>query len=990
MPTPPRPAQRATDRRPAGPAAARPQGKPRAAEAPRQPAGRRWWPVRLSVRSQLILGFLSVAVLAVAANLLLQRDGTAIRTRVETLAPTPTAAAPAAPTDGADATSAAAPITAAAANAAQAPIVRESARAAAARRKLAAAPTPDALLVTLQVFNQRVLAGIESGGAAADALADASRGLELAGATERFALEASRAGARRATLSELREVLRRHESAGLELIRTAGRRRDLLGAYQTRIDALGADVAKPLDASFKLFGRIYAREPIIALNQSFAELRDRQAVLAGAPRFTDASMQSAAGAEVAFEEALNSAEAGLPRAQGGTWILELRGRLADVTAARQTVTRLDDEQALAVQAFVAESRSIDAAIRSIARRIVREGRAAAAAPAVTGRAAPAAPLPEPMTVDDAAALLALPLPAPAVRTITERISTESATSLSMLWVSIVVLGLMLVATIGTVFGVTNPVRRLTAATRRLARGEVEVSVPRGGARELDELGEAFNEMARELAGARAALERQQQRLEQEVAERTRDLQHLAENDPLTQLPNRRRLFRHLSTAIERASAAAGGSVAVMFLDVDNFKTINDSLNHEFGDEVLRQISARLRNVIGADGFCARLGGDEFTVVVEGPLTLEDIAGQAASLIRAFEPPLRLRDEDLRVTVSLGVSKFPEHAADAEGLLRAADTALFRSKERGRNQYAVFDQDMQSEAARKFEVEQGLHAAIQRGELRLAFQPEVELGTLEAITVEALLRWQRPDGRLVAPGEFLAVAEQSRLILDIGDWVMREAIRTLAEWRRGPWPEARIAVNVSARQLLDGRFAEGVAALLIEHGVPPQALEIELTESVLQTGPQTVASLRALRHVGVSIALDDFGTGYSSLASLEQLPLTRVKLDRSLVAAIDTRERSRSIARSIIGLCRGLGLAVTAEGVERSTQLALLAEEPGVTVQGFLLSRPVPAEEWLRLLPTLAEAMQSHLLDLPLAPLPSARPREGAAAAGGDPGRVSYG
>ena len=937
--------------------------------------------MRLSVRNQLLLGFVSVTVLAVAANILLQREGTAIRTRVETLAPPAApAAVPAAATDpAAIAAAPSAPASRAATGpAASATPARDPARAAAARRKLAAAPTPDALLVTLQVFNQRVLSGLEPDAADAAARKEGLTGLELASATERFALDASRAGARRDTLTELREVLRRHESAGLELVRAAGRRSELVQSYQARVDALAADVGRPLEESVKLFGRIYAREPIIALNQSFAELRDQQAALAGAPRFTAEAMQSAAGAESAFEEAIAAGEPSLARAQGGTWTLQLRGRLADVTAARQTVARLDEEQTRAAAAFVDESRAIEATIRGLAQRVVRERRAAAAVgptgsrppqPAATVKSAA-----EPMTADDTVALLDLPAPGPAVRTITERISTESATSLSMLWVSLVVLALMLLATVGTVLGVTNPVRRLTAATRRLARGEIDVSVPRGGARELDELGVAFNEMASELASARAALERQQQRLELEVAERTRDLQHLAENDPLTQLPNRRRLFGHLSAAIERAGGAGHG-VAVMFLDVDNFKTINDSLNHEFGDEVLRQISTRLRRVVGPEGFCARLGGDEFTVVLEGRLTLDSVSEQATRLIRAFEAPLRLRDEDLRVTVSVGVSNFPEHARDAEGLLRAADTALFRSKERGRNQFAIFDQDMQSEAARKFEIEQGLHAAIERGELRLAFQPEVELGTLEPVTVEALLRWQRPDGRLVAPGEFLAVAEQSRLILDIGDWVLREAVCTLAAWRSGPWPQARIAINVSARQLIDGRFAEGVRDLLAEHDVPPEALEIELTESVLQTGPQTVESLRALRSLGVAIALDDFGTGYSSLASLEQLPLTRVKLDRSLVAAIDSRERSRSIARSIIGLCRGLGLAVTAEGVERPTQLAFLAEEPGVTVQGYLLSRPVPAEDWLRLLPTLPGAMQAHLLDLPLAPLPSARSRE---------------
>ncbi len=347
-------------------------------------------------------------------------------------------------------------------------------------------------------------------------------------------------------------------------------------------------------------------------------------------------------------------------------------------------------------------------------------------------------------------------------------------------------------------------RRLIEATRRLARGERQVQVSSGGARELDELGAAFNEMAHQLDGARTELERHQHRLEAEVAERTRDLQHLAENDPLTLLPNRRHLFARLAHAIGRAEAARTG-VAVMFLDVDNFKIINDSLSHEFGDQVLKQVSARLRSVIGPDGFCARLGGDEFTVVHEGSMSLATLGELAVRLVVAFESPLRVRDQELKVTVSVGVSKYPEHAGDAEGLLRAADTALFRSKERGRNQFALFNQEMLEEAARKFTIEQGLHGAIERDELRLVYQPELSLEGNRAVAVEALLRWQLADGRLVPPGEFLEVAEQSRLILDIGDWVMRTAIAKAAEWHRGPWPEVRIAVNVSPRQLLDGRF-----------------------------------------------------------------------------------------------------------------------------------------------------------------------------------------
>jgi EAL domain-containing protein (putative c-di-GMP-specific phosphodiesterase class I) len=346
--------------------------------------------------------------------------------------------------------------------------------------------------------------------------------------------------------------------------------------------------------------------------------------------------------------------------------------------------------------------------------------------------------------------------------------------------------------------------------------------------------------------------------------------------------------------------------------------------------------------------------------------LGDLAGR---LVVAFEPPLRVRDQEIKVTVSIGVSKFPEHAEDAEGLLRAADTALFRSKERGRNQFALFNQEMLEEAARKFTIEQGLHGAIERDELRLVYQPELSLEGNRAVAVEALLRWQLADGRLVPPGEFLAVAEQSRLILDIGDWVLRTAIAKAAEWHAGPWPEVRIAVNVSPRQLLDGRFVGRVADLLRAHALPPACLEIELTESVLQTGPATVESLRRLRALGVSIALDDFGTGYSSLASLEQLPLTRVKLDRSLISTIDSSERSFAIAHAIIELCRGLGLAMTAEGIERPAQFALLARERDVTLQGYLFSKPIPEAEWLALLPQVGARLEQQLLSMPVpAPL----------------------
>jgi len=221
-----------------------------------------------------------------------------------------------------------------------------------------------------------------------------------------------------------------------------------------------------------------------------------------------------------------------------------------------------------------------------------------------------------------------------------------------------------------------------------------------------------------------------------------------------------------------------------------------------------------------------------------------------------------------------------------------------------------------------------------------FQPEISVETLETALVEALLRWRMPDGSLASPGQFLAIAEESGLIIEISDWVLRSAIEAAAHWYHGAWPEARIAINVSPRQLLDNRFGDRLRELLTEHNLPAHCIEIELTESVLQTGTATIDALKCLRAQGVAIALDDFGTGYSSLASLEQLPLSRIKLDRSLIAGIDTSPRSAAIARAIIGMCQGLGLEITAEGVERPEQFALLLGYPGMYIQGYLLSHPV--------------------------------------------------
>jgi diguanylate cyclase (GGDEF)-like protein len=520
--------------------------------------------------------------------------------------------------------------------------------------------------------------------------------------------------------------------------------------------------------------------------------------------------------------------------------------------------------------------------------------------------------------------------------------------------------LLIGISLATVLSIVRPVGALLNATARLAQGDSAIRVARGGIRELDTLAVAFNAMADQLATAQLATREYQLALETKVAERTHQLQELAERDPLTGLPNRRELFVLLNAAIERARAE-NYLLGVLFLDVDNFKYINDSMGHEFGDRVLVSLANRLQHTTAGFGYAARLGGDEFTIVFERARSVDDIRAAGLQVVQAFQTPLAVDGRELIVSVSVGASIYPDHEQDAEALLRAADAALFRAKALGRSQLSVFTPELLAAASAKFTTEQGLRRAIERGEFELVFQPEVNVETMQTALVEALIRWRMPDGSFATPGQFLAVAEESGLIMEISDWVLRSAIETASHWHHGSWPEARVAINVSPRQLIDQRFVDRLRALLQEYRLPARCIEIELTETVLQTGPATIENLKCLRAHGVAIALDDFGTGYSSLASLEQLPLTRIKLDRSLIAGIDTSPRSAAIARAIIGLCHGLGLEVTAEGVERPEQLALLLGHRAMYLQGYLLSHPVTRDELLPVMANLSRRMEELLL-----------------------------
>ncbi|MBM0107684.1 EAL domain-containing protein [Steroidobacter sp. S1-65] len=761
------------------------------------------------------------------------------------------------------------------------------------------------------------LAGPQTVKAAAQRMTDAAKEYEQA--ASRFT-ELDSPAPLNAELSDL-------VAAGDELLRSSNARRTRVRDYWRRFDALETSLNAPQAKAVRFAGAVFASEKLMDLSRNLAEVREQVSAAMGvsSPR----SAQSIIASENAFRSRLQQNAAELARLHGQPWLDQVRNNFNAVVAGRRAVFA-------SIETFNEQS------------MLFRDQSAEISGKVVTQLVEPAR-----RALADADRLAV-------------RASDRADSQLS--WASGITLALLLVIAFATVTGVTAPVRRLTEATRRLAGGAVRTRVLRGGVRELDTLAEAFNEMAEQLQQAQNAVRAHQLELEARVAERTQELNHLAHHDPLTDLPNRRHLLAHLEDAIDRARLR-NSRIALLFIDLDNFKTINDSMGHAFGDRVLQAVSERLRmNSLFSRSFCARLGGDEFTVVCEEVNQLGDVERLSRSVLEEFQRSLSVHGRELRISVSVGACVFPDHASDSHALLRAADSALFSAKELGRNCWSLYAPRLLEAAASRFKVEQALRRAVERNEFELLYQPEVCFESLETHTVEALLRWRQPDGNVVSPADFFAVAEQTGLIADISDWALRTAIQTAALWHKGPWPKARVAVNISSQQLISSSFVTRLQSLLQQYELPAQCLEIELTENVLQTGANTVAALKRLRELGISIALDDFGTGYSSLTSLERLPLTRVKIDRSLVTTIDTGGRSPAIVRSIIGLCHSLGLQVTAEGVERPTQLGVLLTDRGVQVQGYLVSRPINAAT----VPVFIAEGRAHLEQLMIAappPLP---------------------
>ena len=741
----------------------------------------------------------------------------------------------------------------------------------------------------------------------------------------------------------LKDETVRHTVQADELVRMADARRTLLHEYSGYFESLDARLKSTLDRAWRIFGLVVARRSLIEISRHLDEIRMDLSRFTTPSGYDESDVAAVAAHEAALQGSLTDNARALKFSQGDEWIRRNSDDVRQLISARAALMEADQEQRRSTNRFLAQNAALAASVGEMI---------------VPGRGTIAAPIP--VTVAGSlTAAGALPMPPRTISTTSER-QDRPGQRVLFAWLSGGVLLLLVAISATMVFRVVGPVRRLMAASRRIAEGDTDLRVPGGGIKELDSLAESFNQMAEHLAAAQLVTREYQGKLEARVEERTRQLLHLAEHDPLTELPNRRQLFSQLTAALRRA-AATNGVVGVYFLDLDNFKNLNDSVGHAYGDRVLQSVAQRLEEVAAPYGFSARLGGDEFTVVVEHAVAIEGIHDAGLALVRAFHEPLRVDGGDLLMSISIGASYYPLHADNAEALLRAADAALFRAKALGRSQLNVFTPDLLAAATSRFSIEQGLRRAVEHGELELVFQPEVKVETLEVGLVEALLRWRLPDGRLASPAEFLTVAEESGLIMEISDWVLRSAIEAASLWHHGEWPQVRVAINVSARQVLDSEFIRRVQQLLDEHRLPPQCIEIELTENVLQTGVATVAAVRRLRESGIGIALDDFGTGYSSLASLEHLPLTRVKLDQSLIASIDTNARSLAIARAIAGLCEHLGLEMTAEGIERPEQLALLLNHRTMYLQGYLLARPVSSSEVLACIKELPSRMQSMLV-----------------------------
>jgi diguanylate cyclase len=429
-----------------------------------------------------------------------------------------------------------------------------------------------------------------------------------------------------------------------------------------------------------------------------------------------------------------------------------------------------------------------------------------------------------------------------------------------------------------------------------------------------------------------------------VAWRTNETQLL--RDPLTGLPSRLLFLNRLTGALERLQRRRGRHVAVLFLDLDRFKVINDSLGHPVGDQLILAVAERLRNSLRRHETIARFGGDEFAILCEDIADEQDAIAVAERVLKSFSTPFQLAAGEATTVASVGIALSPNPDENGEDLIRDADAAMYRAKASGGGRFLLFDELTRQRAVARLQTENALRLALEREELRVFFQPEISFETGEIVGVEALVRWEHPERGLLGPGEFISLAEETGLIVPLGTWVMRESCRRARTWHDAGIvsDDFSMRVNVSARQLASDRLPGTVRQILADTRLEARHLCVEVTETLLIEDPTTsIATLSALKELGVEVAVDDFGTGYSSLQHLRNFPIDCVKIDRSFVRGLPDSSEDAAIVGAVIELGHALGLSVTAEGVETDAQRANLHASGCDTAQGFLFSRPEPAD-----------------------------------------------
>jgi diguanylate cyclase len=459
-----------------------------------------------------------------------------------------------------------------------------------------------------------------------------------------------------------------------------------------------------------------------------------------------------------------------------------------------------------------------------------------------------------------------------------------------------------------------------------------------------------------------ALRQQLDSLEQDVSERTRSLEsankqlrHLATHDALTSLPNRILLDDRMSQCIEQAKRVGEG-FAVCVLDLDRFKHVNDSLGHRAGDEILKQVARRLQNVGRGADTVARIGGDEFVMILGQARSPDDAARVGSKIVEEMREPIQVGVLDVHIAVSIGIAFYPADGATVETLYAHADAAMYCAKQRGGSAVECYSSSMNLATENRVRYEADLHRALNLQQFELHYQPKVSALTKQMHSVEALIRWRHPVDGLVPPDRFIPLAEESGLIVSIGEWVLREACRQVRAWQDLGLPAMRVAVNVSALQFRRLDLVETVQRALSDAGVDARYLEIELTETALMSNPEeSVEILERLSRMGVIVSVDDFGTGYSSMSYLRRFPIDKLKIDRSFINHLMTSADDASIVRAIISLAHGLRLKVVAEGVETAEQVACLQKLGCDQFQGFYFSRPVTASAFEELLRNVADA-----------------------------------